>query len=705
MSAISTSQEDEDSDLGFHDPGSDTDTSTTETVTTHIATAQRSEPPPVVAPVVAALTRGFSSFDVASYGNQLDDMNAEATYNELVMVEEEWKIGSNEISRENALGNAIHGVLGIARPTQENESMDAGIVLPSEIEESTRLQYKKLGRLTMAIKDTELWNEDTQERINRLHEILFYANIYTMTAFRMQMTFRPGYHTSMNNQDGFLAFNPYMHDDEEGLRKPYQNLLVFLLTKASSHGLRKKGLTLYAPKYTDEGNFTTCYERYMDIEEFVNRFITKESTYVHWITLTSARDIANRAAFHLGSCEDHQLPTLDKNRHVFSFRNGVYCCDTVDDVTGHACDRFYPYEHGYAKGLCKETCAARYFNSDFNPSWMDPSNGFDPMDIDTPKLQSIVDHQKYTRDESKWLYVFLGRLLFEVGNLDGWQVLPFFKGTAGTGKSTIVNSVAKNFYELSDVNILSNNHEQKFGLGSLYGCLLFVAPEISSSLSWDQAEAQSVISGEWVRLPRKYKDAISVEWKAPGVMAGNELPSWQDNAGSLQRRLVIFQFMERVIDTNTRLSQELSKEIPSILVKSAKLYLKAANDFGHADIWQYLPEKFTQRRDDVGTATNALVHFLASGKIEFSDDKVACYVKEKTFVAAFNEHCKENSFARHRFTDDYINNPLTSKGVEIVKRVRREWPRGSGMKTQSTFYMGCAIVTDAGDEDDSDDIG
>lgn len=103
-------------------------------------------------------------------------------------------------------------------------------------------------------------------------------------------------------------------------------------------------------------------------------------------------------------------------------------------------------------------------------------------------------------------------------------MIPFFKGMASSGKSTIVLKVAKQFYDPIDVGTLSNNHEKKFGLSQLHDKLLFVAPEIKSDLQIEQAEFQSIVSGEDIAIAVKHKVAFSKQWTVPGVLAGNEVP-------------------------------------------------------------------------------------------------------------------------------------------------------------------------------------
>jgi hypothetical protein len=90
--------------------------------------------------------------------------------------------------------------------------------------------------------------------------------------------------------------------------------------------------------------------------------------------------------------------------------------------------------------------------------------------IPTPYFDSILKYQKFEDEVCNWAYVMGGRLCFDVGELDGWQVIPFFKGIARSGKSTLITKVFKKFYENEDVGTLSNNIEKKFGLSAIKDC-------------------------------------------------------------------------------------------------------------------------------------------------------------------------------------------------------------------------------------------
>jgi len=51
---------------------------------------------------------------------------------------------------------------------------------------------------------------------------------------------------------------------------------------------------------------------------------------------------------------------------------------------------------------------------------------------------------------------------------------------------------------------------------------MFIAPEVKGDLQLEQAEFQSVVSGEDVSFAVKHEKAKSFEWKTLGVLGGND---------------------------------------------------------------------------------------------------------------------------------------------------------------------------------------
>jgi phage/plasmid-associated DNA primase len=255
-----------------------------------------------------------------------------------------------------------------------------------------------------------------------------------------------------------------------------------------------------------------------------------------------------------------------------------------------------------------------------------------------------------------------GRLCFDIGDLDTWQVIPFFKGIARSGKSTLITKVFKKFYENEDVKTLSNNIEKKFGLSSIYDSFMFIAPEVKGDLALEQAEFQSIVSGEDVSIAVKNKQALSIEWKTPGVLGGNEVPNWKDNSGSVLRRILPWNFSRQVLNADPQLDEKLERELPIILLKCVKAYIDYSGKYRDRDIWNAVPEYFKTIQKQVAMVASSLIHFLESTNLEFGKDQ---YVPQSLFVSAFNTHCKNNNLGPHKFHQDFYAGPFSSYKIEV----------------------------------------
>jgi hypothetical protein len=212
----------------------------------------------------------------------------------------------------------------------------------------------------------------------------------------------------------------------------------------------------------------------------------------------------------------------------------------------------------------------------------------------------------------RWVYIFLGRLLHELGRHDTWQIIPFFKGAGGTGKSTIAQ-VAKNFFHPQDVGILSNNSEKKFGLQGLLGKFVFLCMELKKNVSLDQAEFQSMVSGEEISVAVKNKCAQVVQWRIPGLLCGNESPGWVDAQGSIARRMAVVNFRYRILekDSNPELLRRIvNDELAALIVKCNAAYRHAAACHYREDIWNILPSYFKDERLTMQRDCDPLVNLI-----------------------------------------------------------------------------------------------
>ena len=129
---------------------------------------------------------------------------------------------------------------------------------------------------------------------------------------------------------------------------------------------------------------THAWERVCDMRDFVYEATRKEVNYDMWLNLTCMRTNVSAAVEHMLSCHDVQLPDLERDRHVFSFEDGIYLA---------ADDRFVAYGTPEHAALPSGLVAAKFFDLPFRR--VTDAEDVDDWyhDIKTPHLQSILDYQ------------------------------------------------------------------------------------------------------------------------------------------------------------------------------------------------------------------------------------------------------------------------------------------------------------------------
>jgi len=441
---------------------------------------------------------------------------------------------------------------------------------------------------------------------------------------------------------------------------PYQNLLLHLLLTASNRRYKRYRGCCYQEIVTPQGHRTNAWEKASTIKEFVYQAVKKETNYQQWRNLTNSTANKKHAIEYLTECHDAEFSDLKPDRHVFAFPEGKFFADE---------GAFFTYEEMPAEHKARVAC--KYFKTPFPTDY--PQRFQQWYDYPTPSFQAILDHQKFGKESGKdldqeqhkkvceWMYIFVGRLIFEVNEADTWQIMPFIKGVAGSGKSTIAK-IARNFYPPDDVGNLSANMEDKFGLSALVDKLMFVCYEAKKEMTLKQSDFQSIVSGEEMMIAFKFLGAETRVWVVPGIFCGNEVPDWIDTAGSIVRRCVLFEFLRRVTAGDPRLFAKMKLELPALMLKSTYAYLEAAEMYGHMDLWDYeilqdgkknyrvLPAYFHNTRQRLECTVNSLVSFLdGSDVMELKKDGIVPF---KTFKEQYCKFLMSNGHKRVKFDSD-----------------------------------------------------
>lgn len=520
---------------------------------------------------------------------------------------------------------------------------------------------------------------ELQHRATKVLEMVFYAKKLVLAAFQARL----GVH-QLHSTDFKLADDLDMLLGSWTLRfrwidqtksTPLQKLLLHLLDTAMEKRYRKHNGWVYEPIVHD-GHETHAWRQVCEIKQFVYASTKKEMYWEQWANMTASGQNAKLATEHLASSDDHQFPFLRKDRGVFAFRNGVY-------LAGE--DRFHRFEGEGATVLSDTVVAAKFFDADF-----DTFGALDDWrDIPTPNLQRVMDHQEWDAGVQDWCCVMLGRLLYNIGERDGWQVVPFMHGQAAAGKSTLVLKVAKLFYEHADVGVVSNNMEKQFGLSAFWDKFLVCGPELGQGWRMEQCEFQSMVSGESVSVAAKFQKAFTTEWTVPVIMAGNEVPAFSDTAGSIQRRLLVFSFQKSVLNGDMRLGDKLGVELPAILAKCNRAYLDFSTRSGSRNIWTVLPAYFHDTRAEIAQAVNSIEAFLVSNDVCIDPES---FVKYKDFRDAWKGFAQANGYAvsNKTITVALFNTPFQKHDLRITNEVRTH----NGETRKEQWVVGLRLLAD-----------
>ncbi len=620
------------------------------------------------------------------WSNQIQSLNPEEFMHLLSQLEDMWDINATD----NSMVSFQLGYKNFINPRDLDPETGIPIKFDVELVSGNHKRLKmQLGQMYHRAEVLKLLDiEDDEDmkismRINRLIDQVDDAWQIIFRAARIHERINNPTYVPINPESDPSIFRCSTIDNIDEL-VPYQQAILACLQNLYEMNIKRyKGYCCTQIK-TDDDQDTRAWKQIETIQEYVYGVAQKETRYELWKNLSTRGSVYNDVIRHLTNCKDMQFPEIIKNRHVWSFTNGIFIGKEWSAKTGLYESSFYTYDSREFKNLDQTVVSCKYFNKEFT----DYDHIENWYDIPTPFFQSILDYQKFDSEVSKWMYVMGGRLCFDVNDMDAWQIIPFLKGIARSGKSTLITKVFRRFYNADDVSTLSNNVEKKFGLSSIYNAFMFIAPEVKGDLQLEQAEFQSIVSGEDVSIAVKHEKAKSFEWKTPGVLGGNEIPDWKDNSGSVLRRILTWNFGKQVKNADPTLENKLDDELPIILQKCIRAYLEYAQKYADKDIWNVVPEYFKTVQKQVATVANTLENFLQSTAVKYGSD---LFCPQKEFVALFNSHCQANNLGKPRFTQDFYIGPFSQRDIEVREDILTY--KGKLCKKQS-FIFGIDIINE-----------
>lgn len=559
----------------------------------------------------------------------------------------------------------------------------ASDLVPQTAQDMYAKDWKLYARIRRELEDVDTDSEENdeenqeelQERFARFQENIFYGR-ETILCF-MRMTNCNSAFPVPSSAEILFWHSPMNKEDLQ----PTHIYTLYLLGSLFRMRYRRFEGFVFEQIFKN-GQATHAWKEKCDIKTIVRSLSAKETNFEMWKMMLSG--LFDPAVKYLTDSLDMEFPDLKIKRRVWSFNDGIY--DASDDSFW-----FYGQHADDMLVSCK------IIEKDFSNSYFagDPIPGSALKaysELDTPLFDSIFGPQDWDEDMRKWMFVFIGRLFYEVNEKDSWQVIPFLKGTAGVGKSCVIKVVQK-MYNSRDVGVISNNIEKQFGLSTIFNKKIFIIPEMKGDFSLDVASFQSMITGEELSMAVKHENPCVGKWSVPGILAGNEAPNWQDKSGSISRRIVVLDFPNKVppetSDPNL-LSNIFSTEIPSIIRKASLAYKWAVANFGNADIWTALPQRMLAEKKRLQFSTNPLFAFMNSDRVEIDADE---YTLESIFISQLKIFTSlKFPGVNIMWNHDTYSLIFSDYGV-TVEDSTKNWPRSSENAQRGTYVVGLTVGT------------
>lgn len=455
-----------------------------------------------------------------------------------------------------------------------------------------------------------------------------------------------------------------------------QYLLEWYYQQTYKHRYRRLDGALYKPRFAADGTFLHAYSYFCDIEAFVwDAIHASIPSYSYYFgLLTQSIQTPKFIERTLTNANTIFLPKLRRLDDIHAFENGVYCLSqrkffyfkntfpTIDHLTAKTTDQIIAIRF--------HEITAEIVNINYTALTFDFTSPISPVDDpcgitrSIPNISKILKDQGFNYIERFFIFGLLGRLLYRVGEYDNWSVFLFFIGLAGTGKSTLLQILAS-IYDPGDVGYLSNNIQKKFGLETIYNKKLFLALDIDSKFSLDQTSFQSLCSGEEVSIQRKNKPAVSVKWNVPGAFAGNTLPAWTDNGGSLSRRLITIEYLKPLRAVDTKLKDRCMLELDRFIQSINQCYRHLVDKFAHIAIKKVLPPKFLEAQRKAEIALSPVMAFVKD-KCLFDEGAILTKID---FLRAFKKFCEEMSLSHTTASNATLVNVLSKMRMVLINPV------------------------------------
>ena len=429
------------------------------------------------------------------------------------------------------------------------------------------------------------------------------------------------------------------------------DVMNVFLHYAKLHRLVKDRTTVYqvhdlylyhaTPLYSGEYLFILLLENFQTwcrsngFEEIAGLFIAKAPYLVHHF----------QKFFEY--VNDPRFPSITFDKHLVGFKNGVWNIKNLTFVSLKDCE-----EIGFVR---------KFFEFEFEDKIHE-----------TPLWNSVIRHQNDDEHLEFVFHALLGRLFFNVNELDHFEIFLAIQGPAGIGKSTIMDTLS-GMFRAGVVSTIDDNTSSSFALEGKdkSECIIIQDAKENLASKLELQTLQKMVTGEYVEINSKGIKCKTVLWETPLVMAFNRDLGYKDDSGSLVRRFACIPWTRVVTEQDPTLKKRIIKqESPLIFINIIKRYHELLNRYQHKPFWSFAPETMKCKRFETKLQTNYLESFLNEGPDTnqfYVIHKEGTYTGLEDFKAVFRIYLKSKDISTYRWSNECDNVTLELHGFSIAR--------------------------------------
>ena len=287
----------------------------------------------------------------------------------------------------------------------------------------------------------------------------------------------------------------------------FQILVEYIVDISKKYKYKRKDGWIMKPN----NKIPIVYQNCVEYREYLNEiFSDKTNTYFFDLFRKSANMIDNLEKY-LMNIDDPDFSFIKINKYIFAFNNGYLDINDLHNIKFNA----------YDKNNIPPICTTKYFNIDFNISWLSKIE-----QLQTPAFDNLCLYH-FAKNENYEIFLgMMGRLHYPIGKYDKFNCVPFIKGGSNTGKSTLGNIIMNNH---QNIGTISGKMEDTFGLQSLYKKSIIYIQECPKNLpqKLDKGDLQRMIEASRIDIPIKTKSSLNdFLCDIPMLFIGNYFPKY-----------------------------------------------------------------------------------------------------------------------------------------------------------------------------------